>query len=43
VGFDNLADEKPALDPLNSSGRGYDMGLYDAYGRKTYVRYTQNF
>ncbi|WMS86549.1 TonB-dependent receptor plug domain-containing protein [Pleionea litopenaei] len=43
VGVDNLADERPALDALHPSGRGYDMGLYDAYGRKTYVRYTQSF
>ncbi len=43
VGIDNVTGEEPALDPLNVSGRGYDQGLYDAYGKNTYVRYTQTF
>ena len=43
VGVQNVADKDPVLDPLDPTGRGYDMNLYDGYGRVPYVRYTQNF
>ncbi|MCK7593541.1 TonB-dependent receptor plug domain-containing protein [Pseudomarimonas salicorniae] len=43
VGVQNIADKDPVLDPLDPTGRGYDMNLYDGYGRVPYVRYTQSF
>jgi iron complex outermembrane receptor protein len=43
IGVNNLLNRGPSLDTLNSSGRGFDFGLYDAYGRVTYMRYTQSF
>ena len=43
IGVNNLLNRGPSLDDLNSSGRGFDFGLYDAYGRVTYMRYTQSF
>ncbi|MFW6339436.1 MAG: TonB-dependent receptor plug domain-containing protein [Wenzhouxiangella sp.] len=41
VGVDNLVDKDPVLDP--GEGRGFNFGLYNGYGRITYLRYTQNF
>jgi iron complex outermembrane receptor protein len=43
IGVNNVLNRGPSLDALNSSGRGFDFGLYDAYGRVTYMRYTQSF
>jgi iron complex outermembrane recepter protein len=43
VGVQNVADKDPVLDPLDPTGRGFDLNLYDGYGRVPYVRYTQNF
>ena len=41
VGFDNLTDKDPVLDP--AEGRGFNFGLYNGYGRIAYLRYVQNF
>jgi len=41
VGFDNLLDKDPVLDP--GEGRGFNFGLYNGYGRIAYLRYVQNF
>ena len=43
LGVQNATDKDPVLDPLDPTGRGYDMNLYDGYGRVPYVRYTQSF
>ncbi|MDW8480174.1 MAG: TonB-dependent receptor [Xanthomonadales bacterium] len=43
IGVENLADKDPVLDPADVSGRGYDFGLYNGYGRIPYIRYTQQF
>lgn len=43
VGANNVTDKGPNLDPFDSSGRGYDQSLFDAYGRTPYIRYTQRF
>lgn len=41
VGFDNLLDKDPVVDP--GAGRGFNFGLYNGYGRIAYLRYVQNF
>lgn len=41
LGVRNLMDKDPVLDP--NSGRGFNFGLYDGYGRVPYFRYTQSF
>src|SRR5690606_27198048 len=41
VGATNAGDRYPVLDSY--SGRPFNFFLYDAYGRTTYVRYTQRF
>jgi iron complex outermembrane receptor protein len=43
LGVQNLTDKDPPLDPFDPTGRGYDMSLYDGYGRVPYLRYTQRF
>ena len=44
VGVTNAEDELPFLGTGASfGGRNFNFSLYDAYGRTTYVRYTQNF
>jgi len=43
VGVDNVGDKLPRLDPADSSGRGYNVSLYNPYGRVVYVRYQQDF
>jgi len=41
VGVDNALDKDPVVDPGES--RGFNFGLYNGYGRITYVRYLQSF
>lgn len=41
VGVDNVLNKDPVLDPGES--RGFNFGLYNGYGRITYVRYLQSF
>lgn len=43
VGVNNLTEKIPPLGLGNTSGREYDFNLYDAYGRVSYLRYTQTF
>ena len=44
VGVTNIEDEFPFLGTGASfDGRNFNFALYDAYGRTTYVRYTQRF
>jgi iron complex outermembrane receptor protein len=44
VGVTNIEDEFPFLGSGASfGGRNFNFSLYDAYGRTTYVRYTQRF
>lgn len=43
LGVNNLADKDPVLDPYAPTGRPFDFGLYDQYGRVPYFRYTQTF
>jgi iron complex outermembrane receptor protein len=43
LGVDNIGDKDPVLDPADGSGRGYNVSLYDPYGRIVYARYTQSF
>ncbi|PZO08681.1 MAG: TonB-dependent receptor [Lysobacteraceae bacterium] len=43
LGVNNLLNRGPSLDDLNDGGRGFDFGLYDGYGRVTYMRYSQSF
>ena len=43
VGVDNIGDKLPPLDGGDVSGRGYNVALYDPYGRVPYLRYTQTF
>jgi iron complex outermembrane receptor protein len=43
LGVTNIADKGPVLDPLQPTGRPFDMDLYDGYGRVPYMRYTQSF
>ena len=41
VGATNVGDRYPQL--ISYAGRPWNMYLYDAYGRTTYMRYTQSF
>ena len=41
VGATNVGDRYPEL--VSVGGRPWNFGLYDAYGRTTYFRYTQRF
>lgn len=41
VGALNAFEKAPEL--INAGGRNYNFNLYDAYGRVTYVRYSQSF
>ena len=41
LGVTNLTDNEPVID--FNQGRAFDTGLYDAYGRVPYVRYTQTW
>ena len=43
LGVQNLANKGPVVDSLDPTGRGFDFGLYDGYGRVPYIRYTQTF
>ncbi len=43
VGARNLWGRTPPIGLGNTGSRDYDFNLYDAYGRTTYVRYTQSF
>ena len=43
LGVTNVADKDPVLDPYQPTGRPFDFGLYDQYGRVPYFRYTQTF
>jgi iron complex outermembrane receptor protein len=43
LGVQNVANRGPVLDSLDPTGRGFDFGLYDGYGRVPYLRYTQTF
>lgn len=48
VGIQNAFEKLPKVAPVSGgeygySGRDYNMGLYDTYGRVSYVRYTQRF
>ena len=41
LGATNVFDKEPVLDP--GEGRGFNVDLYDPYGRVVYMRYTQSF
>ncbi|MEL6448239.1 MAG: TonB-dependent receptor [Pseudomonadota bacterium] len=41
AGVDNIGDKDPVLDP--GEGRGFNLDLYDQYGRVTYVRAQVDF
>lgn len=41
LGAQNVGEKLPTL--VTSGGRDYNYGLYDGYGRYTYVQYTQTF
>ena len=41
MGATNVGDRYPELVAFN--GRPFNFNLYDAYGRTTYLRYTQAF
>lgn len=41
VGVQNVGEKLPTL--VGYDGRDYNFGLYDGYGRYTYVQYTQSF
>jgi iron complex outermembrane recepter protein len=43
VGARNLWNRQPPIGKGFVGSRDYNFGLYDAYGRTTYVRYTQSF
>jgi len=43
LGVRNAGDKMPPVDQGLFPTRGYNMDLYDGYGRQTYLRYTQNF
>ena len=39
--MDNVTDRDPVVDP--GEGRGFNFGLYDGYGRITYLRAQLDF
>jgi len=41
LGVQNVGEKLPTL--VTYDGRDYNFGLYDGYGRYTYVQYTQSF
>ena len=41
IGVDNVLNKDPVIDPGES--RGFNFGLYNGYGRISYLRYTQSF
>ncbi|EGM78943.1 outer membrane cobalamin receptor protein [Rheinheimera sp. A13L] len=43
VGAQNLFEKFPQIGVSSAAGRNLDYTLYDAYGRVSYVRYTQRF
>ena len=43
LGVRNIGEKIPPLELGSLNGRAYDFSLYDAYGRITYLRYTQTF
>lgn len=43
VGVRNAGEKKPPIGVGYLNQRDYDFNLYDAYGRVTYVQYTQTF
>lgn len=43
LGARNIGEKFPPLFLGNAGSRDYDFGLYDGYGRITYMRYTQTF
>jgi len=48
IGAQNVFEKLPKIGPINGSeyafsGRDYNFNLYNAWGRHTYVRYTQRF
>ncbi|RVT46216.1 TonB-dependent receptor [Rheinheimera sediminis] len=43
VGAQNLFEKFPQIGVSSAAGRNLDYTLYDAYGRISYVRYTQRF
>ncbi len=43
VGARNIGEKFPPIGLGAPGSRDYDFGLYDGYGRTTYVRYTQTF
>ncbi|PCJ46616.1 MAG: TonB-dependent receptor [Gammaproteobacteria bacterium] len=43
VGVRNAGEKRPPIGLGNTGSRDYDFTLYDAYGRITYVKYTQTF
>lgn len=43
IGVQNAGEKRPPVGLGAVGSRDYDFALYNAYGRITYVRYTQNF
>ncbi|WP_251358928.1 TonB-dependent siderophore receptor [Kangiella sp. TOML190] len=43
VGVRNIGEKFPPIGKGSTGGRDYDFGLYDGFGRVTYMRYTQSF
>ena len=43
IGVRNAGEKKPPLDVGDSGSRDYDFGLYNAFGRISYINYTQTF
>jgi len=41
IGVDNVLNKDPVVD--SGESRGFNFGLYNGYGRISYVRYTQSF
>lgn len=41
IGMQNAFEKKPSL--IGAGGRSYNFNLYDAYGRISYLRYSQSF
>jgi iron complex outermembrane receptor protein len=43
IGVRNIGEKGPPINVGNTGSRDYDFNLYDAYGRITYLQYTQSF